>query len=161
VADGEHLSLSSAPWDDLAECERARAIFDGWRENHCLKTVSDFHDWEDLYQFSLIRDRLSVGSVRSFGIRATSGGITDVFRRLFLRAYTQGLCGLHKTMTYPELAAWLTERGYPTSVDEAKNAKRGKFVEHAVPLTPRTAELKAVLEEGFPGIETENFFEVN
>ena len=161
VADGEHLSLSSAPWNDLAECERARAIFDGWRENHCLKTVSDFHDWEDLYQFSLIRDRLSVGSVRSFGIRATSGGITDVFRRLFLRAYTQGLCGLHKTMTYPELAAWLTERGYPTSVDEAKNAKRGKFVEHAVPLTPRTAELKAVLEEGFPGIETENFFEVN
>ena len=84
-----------------------------------------------------------------------------MFRRLFLRAYTQGLCGLSKTMTYPELATWLTEHGYPTTVDEAKNAKRGKFVEHAVPLTPRTAELKTVLVEGFPSIEIEKFIATN
>ena len=64
-------------------------------------------------------------------------------------------------MTYPELAAWLTEKGYPTNVNEVKNAVRGKFVEHAVPLTPRTAELKAVLEEGFPSIEIEKFIATN
>ena len=161
VADGEHLSLPSVPWNDLAECERARAIFDGWRKERCLKTLQDFHDWDDHYQFYLVRDRLSGGVGRSFGIRPTSGGITDVFRRLFLRAYTQGLCGLIKTMSYPELATWLTEHGYPTTVDEAKNAKRGKFVEHAVPLTPRTEELKKVLVEGFPSIEIEKFIATN
>jgi hypothetical protein len=161
VADGEHLSLSSVPWNDLAECERARAVFDGWREKHCLKTLGDFHDWEDRYQFALIGDRLIKAGGRSLGIRATSAGITDVFRRLFLRAYTQGLCGLSRTMTYLELAAWLTEKGYPTNVNEVKNAVRGKFVEHAVPLTPRTAELKAVLEEGFPSIEIAKFLATN
>ncbi|MCG2578075.1 DNA polymerase [Dechloromonas sp. XY25] len=161
VADGEHLSLTSVPWNDLAEFERARAVFDGWREKHCLKTLGDFNDWEDHYQFALVRDRLTNGCGRSFGIRPTSGGITDVFRRLFLRAYTQGLCGLIKTMTYPELAAWLTERGYPTKDSEVKNAVRSKFIEHAVPLTPRTAELKTLLVEGFPNIEIEKFIAIN
>lgn len=161
VADGEHLSLSSVPWNDLAECERARAVFDSWREKHCLKTLGDLHDWEDHYQFALIRDHLIGSGGRAFGVRATSAGITDVFRRLFLRAYTQGLCGLSRTMTYPELAAWLTEKGYPTNVNEVKNAVRGKFVEHAVPLTPRTAVLKAVLEEGFPSIEIAKFLATN
>ncbi len=161
VRDGSHVSLSSVPWNDLAECERARAVFEGWRDKRCLKTLQDFDDWEDHYQFALVRDRLSDGNGRSFGIRTTSGGTTDVFRRLFLRAYTQELCGLTRTMTYPELAGWLTERGYPTTVDEAKNAKRGKFVEHAVPLTPRTAELKTLLVEGFPSIEIEKFIATN
>lgn len=161
VAEGEHLSLSSVPWNDLAECERARAVFDGWRTNRCLKTLADFEDWEDHYRFAVVRDRLKDEGERSPGIRATSGGITDVFRRLFLRAFTQGLCGLSKTMTYQELATWLTERGYPTTVDEVKNAKRARFVTHAVPLTPRVAELKAVLEEGFLGIEIEKFLESN
>ncbi|MBN8517779.1 MAG: hypothetical protein J5X22_11150 [Candidatus Accumulibacter sp.] len=161
VANGDHLSMASLPWRDLAECERARAIFDGWREKHCLKTLRDFHDWEDHYQFALIRDRLSKGNGRSFGIRSTSGDITDVFRRLFLRAYTQGLCGLTKTMTYPELAVWLTERGYPTKVNDVKNAVRAEFIEHAVPLTPRTEELKSVLVEGFPSIEIEKFISTN
>lgn len=161
VGDGSHVSLSSKPWNDLAECERARAVFDSWREKRCLKTIGDFHDWEDHYQFALVRDRLSDGNGRSFGIRTTSDGTTDVFRRLFLRAYTQELCGLTRTMTYPELAGWLTERGYPTTVDEAKNSKRGKFIEHAVPLTPRTEELKTVLVEGFPSIEIEKFISTN
>ena len=161
VNDGEHLSLASVPWNDLAECERARAIFDGWREKHCLKTLGDFHDWEDRYLFALVGDRLIKAGGRGLGIRATSAGITDVFRRLFLRAYTQGLCGLSRTMTYLELAAWLTEKGYPTNVNEVKNAVRAKFVEHAVPLSPRTAELKTVLVEGFPSIEIEKFFATN
>ena len=161
VASGEHLSLSSVPWNDLAECERARAVFDSWREKHCLKTLGDLHDWEDRYLFALVGDRLIKAGGRSLGVRATSAGVTGVFRRLFLRAYTQGLCGLSRTMTYPELAAWLTEKGYPTNVNEVKNAVRGKFVEHAVPLTPRTAELKAVLEEGFPSIEIAKFIATN
>lgn len=157
----EHVALGSQPWKDIHECERARAIFDGWRRHRCLKTIDDFEDWEDHYQFSLIRDRLQQSGMKGFGIRTTNKGVVDVFRRLFLRAYTQGLCGLSKSMTYGELADWLTSQGYPTTVDELKNAKRAKFVERSVPPTPRVLKLADVLEEGFPGIEINKFIESN
>ena len=157
----EHVALESVPWSDLAECERARAIFDGWRRKHCLRTIDDFEDWEDHYQFSLIRDRLQQSGMKGFGIRATNKGVVDVFRRLFLRAYTQGLCGLTKSMTYGELADWLTGHGYPTVVDEVKNAKRSKFVENSVPPTPRVMKLAETLKEGFPSIEINKFIESN
>lgn len=157
----EHVSLIGFPWNDLAECERARAIFNGWRRKRCLRTIDDFEDWEDHYQFSLVRDRLQQSGMKGFGIRATNKGVVDVFRRLFLRAYTQNLCGLTKSMINRELAAWLTDRGFDTNVDELKNATRAKFVEHAVPRTRRVLKLAAVLEEGFPGIEINKFFESN
>lgn len=157
----EHVALESVPWTDLAECERARAIFDGWRRKRCLRTIDDFEDWEDHYQFSLIRDRLQQSGMNGFGVRATNKGVVDVFRRLFLRAYTQGLCGLTKSMTYGELADWLTSQGYPTTVDEVKNAKRAKFVENAVPSTPRVLKLAEALKEGFPSIEIIKFIESN
>lgn len=157
VAGGAHVALDSVPWQSLEECERARAIFTGWRETHCLKTVDECEEWEDHYQFSLVRDRLPKGTV----VRATTNGVADVLRRLFLRAYTQGLCGLTKEKTYTELADWLTQQGYPTTVDEIKNAKRAKFVEHAVPATRRVMELARVLEKGFPSIEINKFIQSN
>lgn len=159
VANGEHVSLDSVPWNSLDECERARAIFSGWREKHCIKTLADFEDWEDHYQFSLVRDRLQKSGSPGFGVRSTNKGIADVFRRLFLRAYVQGLCGLSKTMTNAVLADWLTTHGYPTTVDELKNATRAKFVEHAIPPTRRVLELAKVLEAGFPSIEINKFLE--
>lgn len=157
----EHVALSSQPWNDIQECERARAIFDGWRRNRCLKTIDDFEDWEDHYQFSLVRDRLKQTGSKGSGMRLNDKGVVDVLRRLFLRAYTQGLCGLTKTMTYVELADWLTLQGYPTGVDELKNAKRSKFVERSVPPTPRVMKLAEVLEKGFPTIEINKFIESN
>ena len=156
-----HVALDSVPWTDLAECERARAIFDGWRRQRCLQTLDDFEDWEDHYQFSLIRDRLQQSGMKGFGIRATNKGVVDVFRRLFLRAYAQELCGLTKTMTYGDVADWLTNQGYPTTVDELKNAKRALLVDHAVPATPRVLKLADVLKEGFPRIEINKFIESN
>jgi hypothetical protein len=161
VADGEHVALGSVPWNSLDECERTRAIFNGWRANRCIKTLDDFEDWEDHYQFSLVRDRLQRSGSPGFGVRSTNKGIADVFRRLFLRAYVQGLCGLTKTMTNAELADWLTKQGYPTNVDELKNAKRAKFVEHAIPTTRRVQELAKVLEAGFPSIQIKKFIESN
>lgn len=157
----EHVSLIGIPWNDLAECERARAIFDGWRRKRCLKTLEDFEDWEDHYQFSLVRDRLQQTGMPGFGIRATNKGVADVLRRLFLRAYAQELCGLTKTLTYGELADWLTQQGYPTGVDELKNAKRAEFVERSVPPTPRVLKLADVLEKAFPTIEINKFIESN
>ena len=161
VAGGEHVALGSVPWNSLEECERTRAIFNGWRANRCIKTLEDFEDWEDHYQFSLVRDRLQKSGSPGFGVRSTNKGITDVFRRLFLRAYVQGLCGLTKTMTNTELADLLTTHGYPTTTDELKNAKRAKFVEHAIPRTRRVLELAKVLEAGFPSIQICKFFQPN
>lgn len=162
AADGcEHVALDSVPWTDIHECERARAIFDGWRRKHCLKTLDDFEDWEDHYQFSLVRDRRKETGAKGFGMRLNDKGVVDVFRRLFLRAYSQGLCGLTKTMTYGELASWLTQHGYATTVDEVKNAKRSQFVGNSVPVTPRVMKLADVLEKGFPSIEINKFIESN
>lgn len=161
-ADGcAHVALDSVPWMDVHECERARAIFDGWRRKRCLRTLDDFEDWEDHYQFSLVRDRLQQNGTRGSGLRATDKGVVDVLRRLFLRAYTQELCGLTKTMTYGELADWLTQHGYATTVDELKNAKRSRFVERSVPATPRVMKLADVLVNGFPSIEINEFIESN
>jgi hypothetical protein len=161
VANADHLSLQSVPWATAGEAEQARAFFDGWRRKRCLKTVQDWDDWDDMYQFSLIRTSLMVSGGKGFGIRATVKGVADVFRRLFLRAYTQGLCGLTRTMTYNQLAEWLTDQGYPTTADEVKNAKRSKFVEHAVPATSRVMQFASVLSNGFPSIEIHQFIKSN
>lgn len=159
IAVGEHIALESIPWENLEEFERARAIFDGWRRQHCIKTLDDFEDWDDHYRFSLVQDRLQKSGVKGFGIRATNKGVVDVFRRLFLRAYTQELCGLTKSMSYGELAGRLTDHGYPTTVDEVKNARRAKFIEHAVPATTRVQRLASVLQVGFPSIDINKFLE--
>ncbi|MDD2933762.1 MAG: DNA polymerase [Methylotenera sp.] len=161
VADADHVSLQSVPWATAGEAEQARSFFDGWRRKRCLKTVQDWDDWDDMYQFSLIRTSLMVSGGKGFGIRATVKGVADVFRRLFLRAYTQGLCGLTRTMTYNQLAEWLTNQGYPTTADEVKNAKRAKFVEHAVPATSRVMQFASVLSNGFPSIEIHQFIKSN
>jgi hypothetical protein len=161
VADTDHLSLQSVPWATASEAEQARAFFDGWRRKRCLKTVQDWDDWDDIYQFSLIRSALIASGGKGFGIRATVKGVADVFRRLFLRAYTQSLCGLTRTMTYNQLAEWLTDQGYPTTADEVKNAKRAKFVEHAVPATSRVMQFASVLSNGFPSIEIHQFIKSN
>jgi hypothetical protein len=157
VNDCEHLAFDTQPWNSLQEAERARAIFDGWRRRHCLKNLSDWEDWNEHYSFSLVRDTLQAKGDRSVGVRATSKGLTDVLRRLFLRAYTQGLCGLSKSMTYNELAEWLTGHGYSTTSDEVKNAKRAKFVEKVVPATERVKQFTSLLIAGFPSIQIERF----
>ena len=161
VDHGEHVALGSEPWTDLDECERARAIFDGWRRQRCLKTVDDFYDWIDHYQFSLIRDRLQKSGLKGFGVRATNKGVVDVFRRLFLRAYTQGLCGLTKSMTYGELADWLTEQGYPTTAMKLRTPS-----EPSSSNTPCRPHLESrswqkFSRMGFPSIEINKFIESN
>jgi hypothetical protein len=161
VADVDHVSLQSVPWATVGEAEQARAFFDGWRRKRCLKTVEDWDDWDDIYQFCLVRSALIASGGKGFGIRATVKGVADVFRRLFLRAYTQELCGLTRSLTYNQLAEWLTDQGYPTTADEVKNAKRANFVEHAVPATSRVMQFASVLSNGFPSIEIHQFIKSN
>lgn len=71
------------------------------------------------------------------GINATAEGAVGLARRGFLRVYAQGAWGLTRTMSYPQLAAWLTEHGYPTKADELKNAKRSQLIDGVVPDSPQ------------------------
>lgn len=160
VAGVDHVYLDSKPWATLEEAERARAIFDGWRRKRCIKTLDDWHDYDDHYQFSIVKDRLKISGKKS-GIRNSGKGTTDVFRRLFLRAYSQGLCGLTTSKTYSEVADWLTQQGYPTTTDELKNAKRARFIEHVIPRTDRMQQFATLLRSGFPAININQFFEIN
>ena len=155
-----HVSLGSRPWNSIDEAERARAVFDGWRRERCLKTLDDWLDWDNHFQFVLARDRLK-STGKSAGIRDTGNGSVDIFRRLFLRAYSQELCGLNKSMSYSELAQWLTHQGYITTVDELKNAKRSKFIENVIPHTDRMRQFASLLYNRFPDIEINKFFENN
>jgi len=146
----EHLACDTVPWNTSEQAELARAIFDGWCRTHCLKTLADFDDWQEFYAVRLL--------TRNIGINITAEGTVGLLRRLFLRAYTQAAWGTRKTLTYGQLANWLTDKGYPTTVAEVKNAGRAKLVEGVVPLTPRVRELLAVLQELQPGLEAERIF---
>lgn len=83
----------------------------------------------------------------------TDEGSLGILKRVFLRAYTQSAFGMAKTMSYDELAEWLTINGCPTSVDDCKSAKRAKLVGQCVPVTTRTARLVRVILQECPGLD--------
>jgi hypothetical protein len=145
----EHLACDSVAWDTAEQAELTRAIFDGWCRKNCLKTLADFDNWEEFYAVRLL--------TRNSSIRITAEGTVGLLRRLFLRAYTQEVWGTSKTMSYRELADWLTTQGYITTLTEVKNASRGKLVEGVVPITPKVQALLAVLKEVQPDLEVERF----
>ena len=58
-----------------------------------------------------------------------------VLRPTFLRADVQGRWGASKTIKYTGVAERLTVGGYPTKVDELKNARRTAPVAGVVPPT--------------------------
>jgi hypothetical protein len=150
VAGVEHLAFDTLPWPTVEEGLQARAWFDGWRRTHTLKTLEDWDDWQAFYQSRSAR--------RGKRIRVTSGGDVGLLRRLFLRAYTREAWGACRTLSYAALAQSLTERGYPTTVDEVKNAKRGTLVEQAVVPSQPVMVLWAVLLDLQPGLMAERFF---
>ena len=91
-------------------------MFDDWRhKKKCvLKTLDDWNDWSaysDLY------------FARKEGYYLGRGSLLNQFKRWFLKAYTNKEFGLSGG-DYEGLADWLTENGYPTKVNDIKNAKR-------------------------------------
>jgi len=153
---GEHLAFETVPWTTVEAAKRARVIFDEWRRKRCLKTLSDWESWSDFYQFTIARDR-NRSSTGGLAILYSTEGSVGVMRRMFLRAYTQGAWGIKATMSYSELASWLTSEGYPTSPSEVKNAKRAKLAENLVPTTGKVLKLISLLKESFPSMDVESF----
>lgn len=160
VADTTHIGLKSTPWRTIGEAERFRAIYAGWKRQHCLREMDDWQDWTDHALFCVVRDQIRSADKRGT-VRATGKGIVDIFRRMFLRAYTQELCGLSKTMNYAEVANWLTKNGHPTTVNELKNAKRARFTANVIPVTDRVELFANVIKERFPGIDFAMFYAIN
>ncbi|MBS3913450.1 MAG: hypothetical protein KG003_03055, partial [Bacteroidetes bacterium] len=153
----EHIAFDSIPWPDAKIGEAHRAFFDGWRRNHCLKTLVDWNHWCEHFLIASQRRGKRAKNPKEASINVTAEGSVGLLRRLFLRAYTQGKYGLQKSMSYPELAAWLSATGYPTTVDELKNAKRAKIVEHTVPKNTSVIALSTVFLTQFPGFEIDKF----
>lgn len=153
----EHLVFETAPWPSAGKGERARAYFDGWRRKNCLKTLDDYQRWQEHYQFAGARATQQKSGSRGVGINATAEGTVGLARRGFLRAYAQGAWGLTRTMSYRQLAEWLTAQGYPTKLDEIKNAKRALLVAGVVPDSPQVRALFDTLKAQFPALEVDQF----
>jgi hypothetical protein len=76
-------------------------------------------DWESWTEYR------KSGDVSKKGVKRAGPGIIGQVKQNFLRAYVNGLWGLPGG-DYKGFAAFLTEKGYETSVDDLKNAKRSK-----------------------------------
>lgn len=152
-----HLAFDTEPWPTIEDAIRARAIFDQWRRDNCLKTLADWSSWQARYQFSLARDRLRINKQSSLGIHFTKEGAVGLLRRVFLRAYMQGAWGLTPTKGASELAAWLTGKGYKTTRDQVNYAKKSKLVAKVIPRTPEVETLLTQLMDEYPSIEVKQF----
>lgn len=159
IAVGEltHINLRTKPWKHIDDAETTRALHSGWKRQHCIKDGDDWLDWSEHVAFSLVRAKLKSQGCQ---IRLTSKkGLAGVFCRMFLVAFTNQLHGIKKSMKYAELATWLTDAGYPTSLEDVKNSRRGKFYENIIPSSPRMEELAYVLLERFPDMDLSKFLD--
>ena len=111
-----HISFTTRPIKNLDTFHQVRDRFDSWRRSNSLKTEADWASWLDVRK----RDDLAVVT----GHRA-KGTLFEQAKREWLRAYANAENG-HSGGRYKEIAAALTDAGYPTTVTDLKNAKRAK-----------------------------------
>lgn len=147
---GEHIALDTRPWRTVAEFDTARAVMDGWRREHCLITAPD---WESL-EFALEMDRIR-RKLRESGLPTINIGkeepLWGMLLRAFLRAYTHDALGLRrKELTYRNLAAWLTESGYPTTQGNVSGARNQEPALGCVPKVGCMMPLLSILKARFP-----------
>lgn len=151
------LTYDTLPWQTARQAEFARAVFDGWRRDRCLKTLEDFADWEDHYL-----SKRTIAELKARGIKlstqVTKKGAVGILTRIFLRAYFKEAWGLKRTRTYKEVAELLTSWGYPTSLNDVRNGSKGDLIENSVPRTPLTEALWQHIEANFEGVDSSRIF---
>ncbi|SEQ50271.1 DNA polymerase type B [Solimonas aquatica] len=147
----EHLAFDTGPWGTREEMEQARAQFDGWRRERCLKTLDDYAHWSGVLQFRRVASRHRRSG--STSINLTREGAVGVARRTFLRLYAQKQVDPERAMPYSAVAAWLTAAGYPTTLVELKNASRASIVEHSAPNTADVHRFLQVVSAQFPDFD--------
>lgn len=165
-----HVFCESVPHQTVEEAMVMRTRFDGWRVNNCLKTLTDWAEWEDYFatttltipqgiRYRYLKDASGKYLTTEDGQKIGEGS-DGILRRLFIRAFMQGFCNLDNTsMERKALAQWLSFYGYETSEAEVRNGGRGLFVEYAVPVTAKTVKLLRLLLKGFPQFDFETLFE--
>jgi DNA polymerase family B len=148
-----HFAAHSKPWTRAEDFERERALFDQWRTKRggVLKTMADWQSWTE-YRKS--------GDISKKGVKRAGPGIMNQVKRNFLRAYVNGLWGLPGG-DYKGIAAFLTLRGYETSADDLKNAKRSKKepAEHLFDANEDVMGFIKVVLERFPDFEWRRMIE--
>jgi hypothetical protein len=121
------LAAGTAPWRTVEEFYQAREQFDLWRRSRrrVLKTAGDHKDFQSWAQMQPSKRRVG------------SRGDRPAMVALFLRAWARRELGLPGG-SYAELAATMTEAGFPATVNVIKKARsRGALPEHALDaLTP-------------------------
>lgn len=124
----EHLAFTTVPWDNAAEGELARMLFDRWRLGeqdkagnwlrpaHCLKTMQDWADWQAFYGLyagnRLRRQRFKALQNAAFATdKATADGAIAVEGNKLLRGptgqvYATARTGILGTVIRSFLAAY-------------------------------------------------------
>lgn len=153
----EMLATDSVPYETVEEALLTMGAFHAWRDGRqrVLKTLGDWQDWDDYRVAGLARMR--VGG----GIQVTRQGSAGVLKRQFLRALARGAWGISRDgWTNGEVAAWLTQAGYPTTESDVKNAGRrsAKLVEHSVAASPAALALLRVILPVFPSLDLRAVF---
>jgi len=154
------VAFDTVPWQTAEEAVKARSFFDEWREHRCLKTLSDYEDWEDFYltKSQLDRIRKLFNSAR-LPVQVTDEGSLGILKRMFLRAYVQGAWGLQRTLnSYVELRDAMDFAGCAVSAHDAKNGNKGKVIDNIVPRTPRTEDAVRKLMLVFDGLDVGKVF---
>ncbi len=152
----EHIQFDTVPWQTQNDAQLARATFDGWRLENCLKTMEDWHNWMDLYKTKTL--------ITVKNQKYTENGSEDLFKREVLTAISNNLYGLSKnfddgqTRTYPMIAAEFTEAGFESSDRDLTNAKIRKYHKHMLPAAPKLIPLLVWLIERYPKMDTKMFF---
>ena len=112
--------------------------------------MQDWQSLDEAIQLGLIRSRLRAEGKVTLNVREGMPA-SDMLRRAFLRAYAHEELGLTKTYSYPALARWLTDLGYPTKVSEPRGARSQKVVLGCVPRTEDVLALFERLQAEFSG----------
>jgi hypothetical protein len=145
-----HLYFDTVPWRTVAEftaCREQWGNFTG-SEGRVLKSEGD------LVRFNDYRATASVAGVR----KPRSNSALKTAHRMFLRAYVRSAWGLAaSTMSYAEVAAWLTTLGYATKKSDLENANRAtaRLAANLVPRTPVVDTFVARIRERFPAFQSE------
>lgn len=153
VAGREHIALDSVPHATADIGIEHRLSLDNWRVNNVVKTLDDWHGFEEYAQMQSTARKLS-------NLRIKQGERADeLMIRLFLRVFTQKALGVTKSLTYTAFGEFLAWLGYPVKQSQIGSAKRAKLILGAVPVIPKTVALLEQLLAQFPTFEYLSFFD--
>ncbi len=151
-----HLYFDTAPWTSIDDFRKCRDDWQRFASNSSgvLKQPSDLEAFLDY------RATKTVVGVRK-SRRDTS---VKLAVRMFIRAYVRSVWGLHaRTMSYSELAQWLSSEGYPTKKEDVENANRPnvKLLDHSVPSTQVVQRFIGKVQQKFPTFQARMLLQGN